>query len=60
VVGDIEADLKKGRISVSSPIARALIGREAGDTVTVRGPKGGEKEYEIKDVVFREEAVAEE
>jgi len=61
VVGDIEADLKKGRISVQSPIARALIGREVGDSVTVKGPKGAEKEYEILSVEFRdEEAVAEE
>lgn len=58
IVGDIEADIKKGRISVSSPIARALIGREAGDTATVRGPKGGEKEYEILLVEFKEEPVA--
>jgi transcription elongation factor GreA len=60
VVGDVEADLKKGKISILSPIARALIGREVGDTVTVRGPKGGEREYEILDVAFKEEAVVEE
>ncbi len=60
VVGDIEADLKKGKISISSPIARALIGREAGDEVLVRGPKGGEKEFSIKGIVFREESVSEE
>ena len=60
IVGDIEADLKKGRISISSPIARALIGREPGDSVTVKGPKGGEKEFEILSVAFREEAVVEE
>jgi len=60
VVGDVEADIKRGRISVSSPIARALIGRETGDTVTVRGPKGGEREYEILAVEFVEEIVAEE
>ena len=60
VVGDIEADLKKGKISISSPIARALIGREVGDEVIVRGPKGGEKEFSIKEIVFREESVSEE
>ncbi len=51
IVGDDEADLKTGKISVSSPIARALIGKYAGDTVTVRAP-GGEREYEVADVRF--------
>ena len=60
VVGDVEADLKKGRISVLSPIARALIGREVGDSAVVRGPKGGEKEYEILAVEFKEETIVEE
>ena len=60
IVGDIEADIKRGKISVSSPIARALIGREVGDTVIVRGPKGGEREYEILSVEFKEESVVEE
>ncbi|HXZ68234.1 MAG TPA: transcription elongation factor GreA, partial [Alphaproteobacteria bacterium] len=41
IVGDFEADVKKGKISVSSPIARALIGKEAGDTVEVNTPGGG-------------------
>ena len=54
IVGELEADLKQGRISVTSPIARALIGRSEGDTVTVRTP-GGEKEYEIQAVSFVEE-----
>ncbi len=54
IVGELEADLKQGRISVTSPIARALIGREEGDTVTVRTP-GGEKEYEIHSIAFVEE-----
>src|SRR5919205_1601255 len=49
VVGELEADLKRGRISVTSPIARALIGRQEGDTVRVRSP-GGEREYEINAV----------
>jgi transcription elongation factor GreA len=60
IVGDIEADIKKGRISISSPIARALIGREKGDTVVVKGPKGDEKEYEIVSVAFIAEQVADE
>ncbi|MFO0581135.1 MAG: transcription elongation factor GreA [Anaeromyxobacter sp.] len=58
IVGEIEADLKLGRISVTSPIARALIGREEGDAVTVRTP-GGQKEYEIKSIAFVEDEVAE-
>jgi transcription elongation factor GreA len=58
IVGELEADLKLGRISVTSPIARALIGRSEGDAVTVRTP-GGSKEYEIKVIAFVEEDVAE-
>jgi transcription elongation factor GreA len=54
IVGELEADLKQGRISVTSPIARALIGRSEGDSVTVRTP-GGQKEYEIHSVSFVEE-----
>ncbi len=46
IVGDQEADVKKGRISISSPIARALIGKGEGDTVEVSAP-GGAKSYEI-------------
>jgi transcription elongation factor GreA len=46
IVGDDEADIKHGMISVNSPIARALIGKEEGDVVTVRAP-GGDKDYEI-------------
>jgi len=51
IVGDDEADIKEGRISVSSPIARALIGKEEGDVATVAAP-GGEKEYEIVEVRY--------
>jgi transcription elongation factor GreA len=51
IVGDVEADIKKNRIAVSSPISRALIGREVGDVVTVRAP-GGEREYEIVEVEY--------
>lgn len=49
IVGDDEADVKNNLISVSSPIARALIGKEEGDIVVVRAP-GGEIEYEIDQV----------
>jgi transcription elongation factor GreA len=56
IVGELEADLKQGRISVTSPIARALIGRSEGDTVVVRTP-GGQKEYEIQAVEFVDEDV---
>jgi transcription elongation factor GreA len=46
IVGDDEADLKHGKISVSSPIARALIGKSEGDTAEVQAP-GGVREYEV-------------
>jgi len=49
IVGDDEADVKKNLISVSSPIARAMIGKEEGDVVIVRAP-GGDVEYEIDQV----------
>jgi len=52
IVGDDEADIKAGKISVSSPIARALIGKHAGDTVNVQAP-GGVRQYEILDVEYR-------
>jgi len=51
IVGDLEADAKKGRISLSSPIARALIGKAKGDTVEVAAP-GGARSYEILKVEF--------
>ena len=51
IVGDDEADIKKGKISISSPTARALIGKYAGDTVQVQTP-GGVREYEILDVRY--------
>jgi transcription elongation factor GreA len=51
IVGDLEADAKHGRISISSPIARALIGKTKGDTVEVTAP-GGAKSYEILKVEF--------
>jgi transcription elongation factor GreA len=51
IVGDDEADLKQGLISISSPIARAMIGKEAGDTADVQAP-GGIKRYEIVEVKY--------
>ena len=51
IVGEDEADIKEGRISVSSPIARALIGKESGERVEVQTP-GGVKRYEILDVRY--------
>jgi transcription elongation factor GreA len=51
IVGEDEADIKEGRISVSSPIARALIGKEAGESVEAQTP-GGLKRYEIIDVRY--------
>lgn len=49
IVGEDEADVKAGRISVTSPIARGLIGKSEGDEVVIRTP-GGEVEYEIEEV----------
>ena len=46
IVGEDEADLKQGLINISSPIARALIGKEEGDTAVVQAP-GGDRHYEI-------------
>jgi transcription elongation factor GreA len=51
IVGDDEADLKVSKISISSPIARALIGKSAGDVAEVQAPSG-KREYEIIDVLY--------
>ena len=51
IVGDDEADIKSGKISISSPIARALIGKYSGDVAEVQAP-GGVREYEILDVKY--------
>jgi transcription elongation factor GreA len=51
IVGEAEADVKSGRVSITSPIARALIGKSVGDTVEVTTPGGG-KSYEILKVAF--------
>ena len=52
IVGEDEADVRSGKISISSPIARALIGKEEGDVVEVRAP-GGSKSYEILKVEWK-------
>jgi transcription elongation factor GreA len=57
IVGEPEADVRSGRVSVSSPIARALMGKTVGDTVEVTTPGGG-KSYEVVDVRFVEVAPA--
>ena len=46
IVGDLEADIKAGLISISSPVARAMIGKHEGDTITIRAP-AGDREYDI-------------
>jgi transcription elongation factor GreA len=51
IVGDYEADIAQGKISINSPIARALIGKNAGDTVDVQVP-GGVRSYEILDIRY--------
>ena len=51
IVGEDEADIKQAKISFSSPMARAMIGKSAGDTVEVRAP-GGVREYEIVEVKY--------
>lgn len=51
IVGEDEADIKNGKISVSSPIARGLIGKSVGDVAEITAP-GGLKEYEVLDVLY--------
>jgi len=51
IVGDQESDVKQGRISISSPIARALIGKSQGDSIDVNTP-GGSRSYEIIDLKY--------
>ncbi|MGC2051056.1 MAG: transcription elongation factor GreA [Methylovirgula sp.] len=52
IVGEAEADVKAGRVSISSPTERALIGKKVGDTVEVNTPGGG-KSYEVLKISFR-------
>ena len=51
IVGDVESDIKAGRLSISSPLARALIGKSEGDEVDFNAP-GGQRAYEILEVQF--------
>ena len=51
IVGEPEADLEKGLLNIKSPIARALIGKEEGDSIEVRTP-GGEKSYEVLNIKY--------
>lgn len=51
IVGDLEADIKQGLIAISSPVARALIGKHEGDSVTIDAP-AGQREYEIVGVAY--------
>jgi len=51
IVGEYEADIENGRLNIKSPLARALIGKEEGDSVEVRTP-GGERSYEILSITY--------
>ena len=51
IVGETEADIENGKLNIKSPLARALIGKDVGDSVEVRTP-GGEKYYEILDIKY--------
>src|SRR6476469_3309563 len=51
IVGDLEADIKQGLIAISSPVARALIGKHEGDTITIDAP-AGQREFEIVAVLY--------
>lgn len=52
IVGDYESDIKQHRISISAPVARALIGKKAGESATVKTPKG-ERDYEVLKVEYK-------
>ena len=51
IVGDLEADIKQGLIAISSPIARALIGKHEGDTITIEAPAGN-RDYDVISVRY--------
>ncbi len=53
IVGEVEADLKKRWIAITAPVARALIGKAVGDTVTVQSP-GGVREYEVQKIRYED------
>ena len=50
-MGEPEADIENGKLNIKSPIARALIGKDEGDSVEVRAP-GGEKSYEVLKIAY--------
>lgn len=52
IVGEAEADIENGRLNIRSPLARALIGKEKGDSVEVRTP-GGQRSYEVIEIAYR-------
>ncbi|MGH8031188.1 MAG: transcription elongation factor GreA [Luteimonas sp.] len=52
IVGDLEADIKLGLIAISSPVARAVIGKHEGDSITIEAP-GGTREYDIVEVRYQ-------
>ena len=52
IVGDLEADIKLGLIAISSPVARAMIGKNEGDAIAIEAP-GGTREYEIVSVAYK-------
>ena len=52
IVGDLEADIKRGMIAISSPVVQALIGKEEGDAITIEAP-GGTREFEIVGVAYQ-------
>lgn len=52
IVGEAEADINNGKLNIASPLARALIGKDEGDSVEVRTP-GGEKSYEILSIQYK-------
>jgi transcription elongation factor GreA len=54
IVGEIEADLKQGKIAITSPLAQGLVGKRAGDVATIQSPRGV-REYEILEVRFEDE-----
>jgi transcription elongation factor GreA len=54
IVGELEADIKKGRIAITSPLARGLVGKEVGDVAMIQSP-GGAREWELLEIRFDEE-----
>jgi transcription elongation factor GreA len=57
IVGEVEADLKQGKIAVTSPLAQGLVGKQVGDQATIQTPRGP-REYEILEVRFEEDVDA--